>query len=171
MSTSVIDGVWYDPVFVHGAMLWNIPFPGWRTLYGGTMYGWHERVKKEAQYYISSQNKDTIKRLPKADTALLLTMQDKDSRFFGAGHIDKDQWLYNFQSQFFDQLITEWRSTGDIDLENVVKPALELHLKWQQDCFDPDGDGVYESYINGWPTDSQWYNGGGTAEETSYAYR
>ncbi|MCX6227502.1 MAG: hypothetical protein NTV01_22660 [Bacteroidia bacterium] len=25
--------------------------------------------------------------------------------------------------------------------------------------------------INTWPSDSQWYNGGGSAEETSYAYR
>lgn len=48
---------------------------------------------------------------------------------------------------------------------------MELHLKWMEDCFDPDGDGLYESYINTWPTDAQWYNGGGTAEETSYAYR
>ncbi len=169
-SVAVIDGVWYDPVFVHGAMLWNIPFPGWRTIYGGTMYGWHDRVKKEAQYYIVSQNKNTSKRFAKADTALMGTLQDSTSRFFGAGHIDKDQWKYNFQSQFFDQIITEWRSSGDIELENMLRPALELHLKWQEDCFDPDGDGVYESYINSWPTDSQWYNGGGTAEETSYAY-
>lgn len=169
-SVAVIDAVWYDPVFVHGAMLWNIPFPGWRTIYGGTMYGWHDRVKKEAQYYIASQNKNTSKRFAKADTALMGTLQDSTSRFFGAGHIDKDQWVYNFQSQFFDQLITEWRSSGDIELENMLRPALELHLKWLEDCFDPDGDGVYESYINAWPTDSQWYNGGGTAEETSYAY-
>lgn len=48
---------------------------------------------------------------------------------------------------------------------------MELHLEWIRECFDPDGDGVYESYLNSWPTDSQWYNGGGTAEETSYAYR
>ena len=48
---------------------------------------------------------------------------------------------------------------------------MELHLIWIRDCFDPDGDGIYESYINSWPSDSQWYNGGGSAEETSYAYR
>jgi hypothetical protein len=170
VSTSVIDAVWYDPVFVHGAMLWNVPFPGWRTIYGGTMYGWHDRVRKEARYYIDSQIRNSDKLQPKADTSLLLTLQDKSSRYFGAGRINKDQWVYNFQSQFFDQLIAEWRSTGDTELENFLRPALELHLKWQEDCFDPDRDGVYESYVNLWPTDSHWYNGGGTAEETSYAY-
>ncbi|MEY4539430.1 MAG: hypothetical protein RLZZ306_1187, partial [Bacteroidota bacterium] len=169
-SVSVIDGVWYDPVFVHGAMLWNIPFPGWRTIYGGTMYGWHDRVKKEAKHYISFQNLKNEKHFPKADDVLKGTLQDTSSRFFGLGHIDRDQWVYNFQSQFFDQLITEWRSSGDAELEAMLYPALKLHLKWEEECFDPDGDGIYESYINSWPTDSQWYNGGGTAEETSYAY-
>jgi len=171
VSTSVIDGVWYDPVYVHGGMLWNIPFPGWRTIYGGTMYGWHDRVEKEARHYIAAQIKTSDKTEAKADTSVLMTLQEQSSRFYGAGRIDKDQWVYNFQSQFFDQLITEWRSTGDREFERSLRPALELHLKWQEDCFDPDGDGVFESYINGWPTDSQWYNGGGTAEETSYAYR
>lgn len=47
----------------------------------------------------------------------------------------------------------------------------ELHTCWQDQCFDPDGDGLYESYINTWPTDSVWYNGGGSCEETCYAYR
>jgi hypothetical protein len=169
-SVSVIDGVWYDPVFVHGGMLWNIPFPGWRTMYGGTMYGWHDRVKKEAKYYISFQNLKNEKRFPKPDDVIKGTLQDTSSRFFGLGHIDKDQLVYNFQSQFFDQLITEWRSSGNAELESILYPALKLHLKWEEECFDPDGDGTYESYINSWPTDSQWYNGGGSAEETSYAH-
>jgi Domain of unknown function (DUF4450) len=171
VSSSVIDGVWYDSVYLHGAMLWNIPFPGWRTIFGGTMYGWHNRVMKEAQYYIASQNKDSSKKYAKADTALLSTLQHASSRFYGAGHINRDQYIYNFQTQFFDQLITEWRSTADTVLENILQPALNLHLKWEEECFDPDGDGVYESYINTWPTDCQWYNGGGTAEETAYAYK
>jgi hypothetical protein len=75
------------------------------------------------------------------------------------------------QSQFFDQIIEEYRWTNDPELTKYFREALELHLIWIRDCFDPDGDGVYESYINIWPSDSQWYNGGGSAEETSYAYR
>ena len=35
----------------------------------------------------------------------------------------------------------------------------------------PLGLGIYESYANTWPTDDQFYNGGGTSEETAYAYR
>ena len=172
ISSSVINALWYDSVYVHGAMLYNIPYPGWRVLYGGTVYGWHDRMNKEAEYYISSQILTSDKVEAKADTGyLLMTAQNKNSRFYGAGRISKDQNFYNFQSVFFDQLISEWRATGDSLLEKQLWKALGLHSKWQRDCFDPDGDGLYESYINSWPTDSQWYNGGGSAEETSYAYK
>ena len=170
-SVRSVDGTWYPPVFVHGCMQWNRPFPGWRSIFGGTMYGWHERVKEEAKYYIDSQVTKSDKILPKADPSLLLTGQHPDSRFYGVGRIEQDQSFYNMQSQFFDQLIEEYRWTNDSALISFLRPALELHLQWQEECFDPDGDGVYESYLNSWPTDSQWYNGGGSAEETSYAYR
>jgi len=170
-SVAAVDGTWYPPVFVHGALQWNTRFPGWRTIFGGTMYGWHDRVRDEAKFYTDTQIKESDKKEAKADPATLLTEQHADSRFYGVGRINKDQNFYDMQTQFFDQIVEEYRWTADPELIKFFRQALELHLIWIRDCFDPDGDGVYESYINVWPTDSQWYNGGGTAEETSYAYR
>ncbi|MEI6143153.1 MAG: DUF4450 domain-containing protein [Mariniphaga sp.] len=170
-SVAAVDGTWYPPVFVHGALQWNNRFPGWRTIFGGTMYGWHDRVRDEAKFYTGSQVKTSDKKEAKADPATLLTEQHADSRFYGVGHITKDQNFYDMQTQFFDQIIEEYRWTADPELLKFFREALELHLIWIRDCFDPDSDGTYESYINVWPTDSQWYNGGGSAEETSYAYR
>ena len=170
-SVAAVDGTWYPPVFVHGGMQWNMRFPGWRTIFGGTMYGWHDRVKDQAKFYCDSQIKTSDKKEAKADPATLLTGQHPDSRFYGVGRISMDQNFYNMQTQFFDQIVEEYRWTADPNLGKFFREALELHLIWVRDCFDPDGDGVYESYINSWPSDSQWYNGGGTAEETSYAYR
>jgi len=170
-SVAAVDGTWRPPVFVHGGMRWSVPFPGWRSIFGGTMYGWHDRVIEEAKYYTDSQIKTSDKKEPLADPERLLTEQHPDSRFYGVGHIVEDQAFYNMQTQFFDQIVEEYRWTNDPELISFFREALELHLIWVRDCFDPDGDGVYESYINVWPTDSQWYNGGGTAEETSYAYR
>jgi hypothetical protein len=170
-SVAAIDGTWYPPVFVHGAMQWNNRFPGWRTVFGGTMYGWHDRVKAEARFYTGFQVKTSDKKEAKADSVSLFTEQHADSRFYGVGRISKDQNFYNMQTQFFDQLVEEYRWTNDPELVSFLREALEFHLIWVRDCFDPDGDGIYESYINTWPTDSQWYNGGGSAEETSYAYR
>ena len=72
---------------------------------------------------------------------------------------------------FIGMVPEEHRWTNDPQLTAILRDALELHIRWMTECFDPDGDGLFESYINVWPTDSVWYNGGGTAEETSYAYR
>jgi hypothetical protein len=170
-SLAAVDGTWYPPVFHHGCMQWNNRLPGWRTLFGGIMYGWHDRIFDEAKFYIDAQVRKSDKITAKADTALLLTGQDKASRFYGVGRIMKDQNFYDMQSQMFDQLVEEYRWNCTPEYVALLRPALELHLQWMDECFDPDCDGLYESYINTWPTDSQWYNGGGTAEETSYAYR
>ncbi len=169
-SSIGMDAAYYPPVYVHGTMAWNIPFPGWRTTYGPTAYGWHDNVKTEYAYYIASQTTESNKRFTRADPNLGYGQQAQDSRFYGKGRIQKDNLFYNFQTQFFDQAIYAWRATADPELEKILRPALELQLEWARDCFDPDGDSVYESYINCWPTDSQWYNGGGTAEESAYAY-
>ena len=168
---AAIDGAWYPPVFRHGAMLWNVRFPGWRTLFGGTATGWHDRVLAEAKYFLRHQRKTSENSSTDADPEMLLSIPGKTSRFYGRGRIVEDQSIYNMQTQFFDQLIHAWRWTGDAELEALLRPALELHLEWIRDCFDPDGDGLYESVINVWPTDSVWYGGGGATEETSYAYR
>nr|WP_281380750.1 DUF4450 domain-containing protein [Rhabdobacter roseus] len=171
LSNTVISSLFKDSVYLHGAMLWNEPYPGWRTVYGGIMYGWHERVLQQAHYYLPYQIQQSDKTRPAADETKLLTKQSNQSRLYGVGYIARNQDIHNFQPLFFDQLISAWRATGDTALQRILSPALTLHLQWQTECFDPDGDGLYESYVNTWPTDSQWYNGGGTAEETSFAYR
>ena len=83
---------------------------------GGTMYGWHDRVMDEANHYIRSQTRESDKKTAKADPDLLMTGQHFDSRFYGVGRIQKDQSFYNMQSQFFDQLVREYRWTADPEL-------------------------------------------------------
>ena len=161
-----------DPyIFRHGCMAFSIPFLGWRVICGATALGWHERVKGDAAYYAALQVTDAAGRTQaQPDPCYRLCVQGPQSRFYGRGRIPRDTHMYNTQSQFFDQLIRDWRSTADAELEKILRPALELHLEWAKDCFDPDDDGLYESYINTLPTDSVWYNGGGSVEESSYAY-
>lgn len=170
-TVAAMDACWYPPVFVHGGMSWNIPFPGWRTLYGPTCLGWQERVFKEAVHYLDSQRTQPGNVTARSDSERRLSLQARETRFYGQGRIERDQLFYNMQEVFFDQLIHAWRWTGNIMLEKRLLPALELHLNWMRNCFDPDNDGVYESYLNVWASDSLWYNGGGTAQSTAYAYR
>ena len=170
-SSAVTDGVFRDGIFTHSGMRWGVPLLGWRCIYGGTAYGWHDRVKAQARTCLAKQITESDKKVPVADAKAGLTCQSLDSRMFGKGRVDTIQtWHYDMQSQFFDQLIHAWRWTADPELEKILRPALELHLEYIHDCYDPDDDGLYEAYANSWPTDNQWYNGGGTAEETAYAY-
>ncbi|MEI7730727.1 MAG: DUF4450 domain-containing protein [Verrucomicrobiota bacterium] len=170
-SSTVTDGVYRKGIFTHAGMRWGVPLLGWRCIYGGTAYGWHDRVKAQAQFCLAKQITESKKTQAVGDPKCGLACQSLDSRLFGKGRVDAHHtWHYDMQSQFFDQLIHAWRWTGDAELEKILRPALELHLEYIRDCFDPDDDGLYESYANTWPTDNQWYNGGGTAEETAYAY-
>ena len=153
-------------VFQHGCMSFHIPFLGWRVICGSTALGWHDRVKGNAAFYIAAQVKeDNVRTQPQPDAERRYCHEGPQSRFYGRGHISNSPTMYNTQSQFFDQTIRDWRWTGDRELEKILRPALELHLEWARQCFDPDDDGLYESYINTLPTDSVWYNGGGSVEE------
>ena len=171
----VLDAHWNrSPTIPTGAcMFYHVPFyiNAWRCYYGTTAFGWHDRVKAAAAYYIPFQVKeDQTRTQPHPDPAKRYVHEGPQSRFFGAGHIDKHQYMYNMQTQFFDQLIHAWRWTADPELEKMLRPALELQLQWAKECFDPDDDGLYESYIDVMPTDCVWYNGGGSVEESAYVY-
>jgi hypothetical protein len=158
-------------LFRHGCMSFFIHFVGWRVIFGSTALGWHERVNGNAEYYIAHQVKEDKTRIEAfSDPTRLYTHEGGQSRFHGSGKIANSPGMYNTQSQFFDQTIHEWRWTADPGLEKVLRPALERHLDWARECFDPDDDGLYESYINTLPTDSVWYNGGGSVEESAYAF-
>jgi hypothetical protein len=171
-SGAVTDGVFRNNMYTHAGMRWSVPLIGWRTIFGGTAYGWHDRVKTEAALCIAKQITESDKTEAQADPTKELSSQSMDSRLFGKGRINiYHTYHYDMQSQFFDQIQHAWRWTGDDALQKLLQPSLDLHCEYIKDCFDPDGDGLYESYANTWPTDDQWYNGGGTSEETSYAYR
>jgi hypothetical protein len=158
-------------IFRHGCMAFSIRFVGWRVICGATALGWHERVLGNARYTLGLQKRaDPLRTRAVASVERLLCHEGKDSRFYGKGSLDRDFPMYDVQTQFFDQTIADWRATADPEVEALLRPALELHLEWMKDCFDPDDDGLFESYINTLPTDSVWYNGGGSAEQSAYAF-
>lgn len=169
-----IDSNWQQdpPLFRHGCMAYAIPFLGWRVIGGATAFGQHDRVKATTAHYAAMQVQHDVERIhAHAHEGLRLCHQDGQSRFWGRGRLSPyPHHMYDTQTQFFDQVVRDWRWTADPELERTLRPALELHLEWARECFDPDDDGLYESYINTLPTDSVWYNGGGSVEESAYVY-
>jgi hypothetical protein len=171
-SSAAIDGVFRNGMFTHAGMRWSVPLLGWRTMFGGTVYGWHDRVKAQSELCIGKQITESDKTEAVADPKTLLSSQAADSRLFGKGRIGIYQPNhYDMQSQFFDQVQHAWRWTGDAELGQLLSDSLDLQCEYMKECFDPNDLGIYESYANSWPTDDQWYDGGGTSEETAYTYR
>jgi len=166
-SCAAMYGMYIEPWFSHGGSHWRQCFPGWRIMDGVTAYGWHDLVANAMKYHGDRQVTNSANTQAEANPNG--AEQSKNSRFYGVGKISTAK-RYDMQTQFFDQCCREWRATGDAAFEKRLLPMLELHLQWAKDCFDPDDDGLYESYINTWPTDSVWYNGGGSVEESAYIY-
>ncbi len=172
-SCAAVDGIYVEPAFAHGGSAWRLRFPGWRVMGGATAYGWHDRVAKALEHFDKCQVKrDNAKTAPTPSEDGC--EQAENSRFYGAGFLGYEgcgsRSLYNFQTQFFDECIRDWRATGNASFERRLLPMLELHLDWCKACFDPDDDALYESFNNTWPSDSVWFNGGATPEQSAYVH-
>ena len=57
VGASVIanDAHFRDGIYTHSGMRWGVPLLGWRTVYGGTVFGWHDDVKTDARNFIRHQ--------------------------------------------------------------------------------------------------------------------
>jgi hypothetical protein len=171
MAVAATAGIFVNPTFVHGGSHWRQQQPGWRTMGGAIYFGWPDQVQRAVEFWGNLQVKEDDGQHQHAEYSPNGCQQAGKSRFFGKGFIDyKQPPHYEFQTQFFDEAIRAWRASADPKLEASLRPMLELHLERAKDCYDPDGDGLYESYNNTWPNDSIWFNGGGTPEQSGYIY-
>lgn len=172
-SCAAIDGIFVDPAFAHGGSNWRFRFSGWRVMGGSTCYGWHDRIAKALAHFDAMQAKTDDGKLAPAPSVDGCE-QAETSRFYGKGFVGYENCgprsLYEFQSQFFDECVRDWRATADADFEKRLLPMLELHIERCKACYDPEDRGLYESFNNTWPSDSIWFNGGATPEESAYIY-
>ena len=152
-----VDGLFRaDPgAFVHGAMAWDSLYLGWRSEVGATVLGAPEMVAEEGRYFIAQQIVESPFVNCSTNPAHRYTDEAEDSRFHGRGRIDVSGSIYDMQSLFMDQQIHLWRWTGNTTHEAILRPALKLHDEWARAAFDSDGNGLFSSYTNTWPTDSQ----------------
>ena len=171
MAVAAAAGIFVHPTFVHGGSHWRQQQPGWRTMGGAIHFGWPDQIQRAVEFWGNLQVKEDDGKHQHAEYSPNGCQQAGNSRFFGKGFIDyKQPPHYEFQTQFFDEAVRAWRASADPKLEKVLRPMLELHLERAKECYDPDGDGLYESYNNTWPNDSIWFNGGGTPEQSGYIY-
>lgn len=77
---------------------------------------------------------------------------------------------YDMQEDFITQVIYQLNAKRDDAFAAEVFPYLKRHLAWQDRCFDPDQDLLYENYANYWASDSMQYSGAGCALATANVY-
>lgn len=83
---------------------WDVPYVGWRSEYGGTVYGRPELVAQEGRFFFNQQTLVSQSPTCQSDPTKLLTQEAPTSRFYGRGHIAPFSGMYDMQSQSRCQL-------------------------------------------------------------------
>jgi hypothetical protein len=175
------DGIWDGEVWLHGAIGWRMPLPGWRAAYVGDAIGWHDRARIHFDNYAASQVTDVepIYPHPQQDTALNLSRALKKwgTPMYSNGYIcrnprrNNQMHHYDMNMVYIDELLWHLQWTGDLDYARKIFPVIKLHLEWEKRNWDPDSDGLYEAFAATWVSDALMYNSGGTTVGSAYNYR
>lgn len=177
------DGIWDDvtEVWQHGAVGWRMPLNGWRAAYVGDAVGWHDRARKHFDGYAASQvtNVEPVIAHPAQDQELNLARAEKrwGTQMYSNGYICRNprnpsqMHHYDMNLVYIDELLWHFNWTGDMDYVQQMWPVLQDHLAWEKRNFDPDDDGLYDSYACIWASDALQYNSGGVTFSSAYNYR
>ena len=174
-----LDASWHGKTLYHGAVGDHSPFLGWRSWYGATVCGWHERVSKAVRSHLAEipQPSDLLEKAwyDGADRP------DLDHEGTQYHHLENSYGfipcilggndIYNMQEVGIDMLLHYLEWTGDMELANEVFDDIAGALDWEERILDQDGDGLYQNFLNTWISDGHSYNGGGCAQASSYNYR
>jgi hypothetical protein len=173
-----MDASWHKNTFYHGAHAYHAPFLGWRNWYGPTVIGWHERVKTAIEANFSGIKKDAPGKesvwydggnRPDLDHEGSQYHQIKNSSGFIPAILGAND-IYNMQEVAIDMLLHYLERTGDLELAKALFEDIKGVLDWEERILDPDGDGLYQNFLNTWISDGHSYNGGGCAQASAYNY-
>lgn len=179
--SSAADGIWDGTVWMHGAVGWRMPLPGWRAAYTGDVLGWHDRARTHFRAYANSQVKEqpAIFAHPYQDSALNMARSAKvwGTQMYSNGYIARNpnrnnqMHHYDMNLAYVDELLWHLQWTGDLNFINEIWPVIKLSLAWEKRNFDPDNDGLYDAYAGIWASDALYYNSGAVTHSSAYNYR
>ena len=174
-----MDASWHKTTFYHGAHAYHAPFLGWRNWYGPTVIGWHDRVVSAIKAHFAEIVKEAH-----GDEAVWYDGNDRPdldhegSQYHqirnSTGYIPcilGGHDIYNMQEVALDMLLHHLEWTGDLALAGTLFDDMKGILDWEERILDPDGDGLYQNFLNTWISDGHSYNGGGCAQASAYNYR
>ena len=169
----VSDACWYPPAMRTATNTYSDYTLVWRSTYGLTIAGWHNRVASTLRFHARHRNTAA----GDAGASLLENHSLRHDeilpgRIFSAvnpltrrraGHHDVVQL-------FIDYVYQHWCWTGDLSLAEDIWPILVEAESWQRAARDPDGDGLYANVLNTWISDIHEYHQGRCMVASAYAY-
>ena len=170
-----MDASWHGNTFYHGAIGYHAPFLGWRNWYAPTLLNWHDRVLTAIRSHfdtISFAFKDEKSWWDGGDRPDLdhegtqyHHLENSSGKLSALLHRDD---IYNMQEVGVDMTLYYLDHSADLELGAEIFDSLEQILAWEERILDPDGDGLYQNYLNTWISDGHSYNGGGCAQASCY---
>lgn len=177
LSTAA-DAIWDGTSYMHGAIAWRMPLPGWRGAYAADWLGAHDRARKHFRGYFAAQYTEPengpVEHDPK--THLARHKEERGTSIFTSGYISRnpnkqrEPHHYDMNLVFIDQLLWHFKWTGDTSFLKDSWPVIERHFAWEKRNFDPDDDGLYNAYAAIWASDALQYSGGGVTYASAYNY-
>lgn len=166
-----LDASWHRNSFHHGAFGYHAPFLGWRNWYAPTALGWRDRVEKTMSTHLNQIMKNDGEEKVWFDGERGPYHSIANSSGSLPYFIGVDDFLYNMQECAFDMMLYYIQWTGNLAFAEKYYYEFCAMLDWEERIFDPDGDGLYQNYLNTWISDGHSYNGAGCAQASSYNYR
>lgn len=173
-----LDASWHKNTFYHGSHAYHAPFLGWRNWYGPNVLGWFDRVRTAIRSNFAGIPRQAAgpeaiwydgKDRPDLDHEGTQYHQIKNSTGFVPAMLGKND-IYNMQEVAVDMTLHLLNSTGDVAFADEIFNDVSGILDWEERVLDPDGDGLYQNFLNTWISDGHSYNGGGCAQASAYNY-
>lgn len=175
------DGSWDGDTFLHGAIGWHSPLPGWRAAYMGDFLGWNDRAKRHFSAYAESQVTNVPNTIPHPTqdslNNLCRAVKEWGTPMYSNGYICRAPHRndvmhhYDMNLNYIDELLWHFQFDADTAYMRKMWPVLERHLKWEKLNFDPNDDGLYDAYCCIWASDALYYNSGAVTHSSAYNYR
>ena len=174
------DGAWNGQVWMHGAVGWRMPLPGWRAAYMGDFLGMQDRQRIHFDAYAKSQVTDvpvTEPHLMDETNNLARGTYKWGTPMYSNGYIcrnpenNKQFHHYDMNLVYIDELLWHFQFDADTTYMRKMWPVIKSHLAWEKNTWDPDNDGLYDAYCCIWASDALQYNSGAVTHSSAYNYR
>ncbi len=172
-----LDASFHGKTFYHGATGYHAPFLGWRGWYAPALLGWKERVKSAIISHFNTITRAAGEEKVWWDGADRPDLDHEGTQYShlqnSSGHLTallhRDD-IYDMQEVAVDMTLYYLETTRDLETAAEIYDRLVEVLDWEERILAPDGNGLYQNFLNTWISDGHSYNGAKCAQASSYNY-